>query len=50
LKFTININNNLLGFLEGGTHSLSTSMTIVSSMAFGFTPNIFGEEKCNSKA
>jgi hypothetical protein len=39
-----------LGFLERGTHSSSTFMTIVSSKAFGSTTNISSEIDCNSGA
>jgi hypothetical protein len=36
--------------LGGGTHSLSTSITTISSMAFGPTTSISSEEYCNSRA
>jgi hypothetical protein len=39
-----------LGFLGGGAHSSSTSMTIVSRKASRFTTNISSEEDCNSRA
>jgi len=36
--------------LGGGTHSSSTSMTIVARMAFGSPTNISSEEDCNLRA
>jgi len=46
----LTLTTTFLGVLGRGTHSSSTSITIVSNMAFGFTSNISNEEYYNSRA